>query len=176
MRRCCERGGAIREAEVGRKREKAAAQYYSGEISSDKNIIGYYLLSAQHQSLKDIYQYLYVNFRCCSWSLFSHYTICISGAEGQHQGVLQVLSFLWFLLEICTSSLENLTRYLLTSNFSRLRPLLGAEKEGGEEIKHVNIQVALSSSNELERLISAIIVITYTYSEKMTYFQEAMVL
>merc|ERR1719458_2116473 len=30
--------------------------------------------------------------------------------------------------------------YLLTSNFSRLRPLLGAEKEGGEEIKHVNIQ------------------------------------
>ena len=66
--------------------------------------------------------------------------------------------------------------HLLTSNFSRLRPLLGAEKEGGEEIKHVNIQVALSSSNELERLISAIIVITYTYSEKMTYFQEAMFL
>ena len=105
------------------------------------NIIWYYLLSAQHQSFKDIYQYLYVNFRCCSWSLFSHYTICISGAEGQHQGVLQVLSFLWFLLEICTSSLGNLTRYLLTSIFSRLRPLLGAEKEGGEDIKHVNIQV-----------------------------------
>ena len=39
MRRCCKRGGAIREAEVGRKREEAAAQYYSGEISSDKNII-----------------------------------------------------------------------------------------------------------------------------------------
>ena len=33
MRRCCTRGGAIREAEVGRKREEAAAQYYSGEIS-----------------------------------------------------------------------------------------------------------------------------------------------
>ena len=41
------------------------------------NIIWYYLLSAQHQSFKDIYQYLYVNFRCCWWSLFPPYIICI---------------------------------------------------------------------------------------------------